>query len=127
MAVTARGDDAIRPAFPSGPEGLAPFGWDTYRLHQDLIGLRRRNAWLHRSRTKILHLTNTRMTFEAFGENQSLIVALNVDDVATAQLAPFAHGVVAGNGRLSRDGTADTSVFLQAHGWAILSATKTKA
>ena len=38
----AGGDDAIRPAFPASPADLAPFGWPTYRLHQDLIGMRRK-------------------------------------------------------------------------------------
>ncbi|VIO69569.1 Cyclomaltodextrinase [Bradyrhizobium ivorense] len=36
----AGGDDAIRPAFPATPVDLASFGWPTYRLHQELIGLR---------------------------------------------------------------------------------------
>ena len=35
----AGGDDAIRPAFPLGDAGLAPYGSDVFRLHQDLIGL----------------------------------------------------------------------------------------
>ena len=46
----AGGDEEIRPAFPATPGDLAPDGWPTYRLHQDLIGLRRRHAWLARSR-----------------------------------------------------------------------------
>src|SRR4051812_40391528 len=44
------GDDAVRPAFPDRPADLAPFGWTTYRLHQDLIGLRRRHPWLSTAR-----------------------------------------------------------------------------
>ena len=40
------GDDAVRPAFPAGPDSLAQEGWPIYRLHQHLIGLRRRHAWL---------------------------------------------------------------------------------
>ncbi|MCW2509364.1 MAG: Alpha amylase, partial [Modestobacter sp.] len=44
----AGGDDAVRPAFPDTPDELAPYGWPTYRLHQELIGLRRRHRWLHR-------------------------------------------------------------------------------
>ncbi|PZA19033.1 alpha-amylase family protein, partial [Modestobacter versicolor] len=47
----AGGDDAVRPPFPGTPEELAPYGWPTYRLHQELIGVRRRHRWLHRART----------------------------------------------------------------------------
>ncbi len=42
------GDDAIRPAFPATPSELAPDGWRYYRLHQRLIGFRRRHPWLVR-------------------------------------------------------------------------------
>ena len=55
----AGGDDEIRPAFPATPAGLAPHGWPVYRLHQRLIGLRRRHPWLTRARTEPAHLTNT--------------------------------------------------------------------
>ncbi|MFG6192887.1 alpha-amylase family protein [Nonomuraea sp. JJY05] len=55
----AGGDDAIRPAFPAEPGGLAPYGAEVYRLHQRLIGFRRRHPWLHRARTAAEQLTNT--------------------------------------------------------------------
>ncbi|KAB8190111.1 DUF3459 domain-containing protein [Nonomuraea phyllanthi] len=55
----AGGDDAIRPAFPAEPGGLAASGAETYLLHRRLIGLRRRHPWLHRARTTAEHLTNT--------------------------------------------------------------------
>jgi cyclomaltodextrinase len=61
----AGGDDAIRPAFPAGEEGLAPFGWGVFRSHQDLIGLRRRHPWLHRARTEVIELANRRMVYES--------------------------------------------------------------
>jgi cyclomaltodextrinase len=61
----AGGDDAIRPAFPAGEDGLAPFGWDVFRSHQDLIGLRRRHPWLHRARTEVVELANRRMVYES--------------------------------------------------------------
>ena len=35
-----------------------------YRLHQELIGLRRRHPWLHRARTTTLHLTNMALLYE---------------------------------------------------------------
>ncbi|SER68069.1 Glycosidase [Propionibacterium cyclohexanicum] len=53
------GDDAIRPAFPQTPDQLAPWGEEIHRVHQDLIGLRRRHPWLTTASTETLHLTNT--------------------------------------------------------------------
>jgi cyclomaltodextrinase / maltogenic alpha-amylase / neopullulanase len=76
----AGGDDAVRPAFPQDPAGFAPEGWPTYRLHQDLIGLRRRHSWLHRARTRVVELANERLIYEAADGEQRLIVALNLTD-----------------------------------------------
>ena len=59
------GDDAVRPAFPPTEDGLAPFGEDVYRLHQELIGLRRRHPWLHRARTEVVELANRRMAYDS--------------------------------------------------------------
>jgi cyclomaltodextrinase / maltogenic alpha-amylase / neopullulanase len=114
------GDDAIRPNFPAGPDELAPFGWGTYRLHQTLIGLRRRHAWLHQSRTKITHLGNAQLTYEACHLGQRLVVALNLDDAGCVQPVPHMRHVTAGNGRLSRGGAFDACIELPSHGWAIL-------
>ena len=61
----AGGDDAIRPAYPADEGDLAPFGAGMYRLHQDLIGLRRRHAWLHRARTEVVELANRRMVYDS--------------------------------------------------------------
>jgi hypothetical protein len=54
----AGGDDAVRPPSPT-PQGSSPLGWGVYRLHQRLIGVRRRHPWLHHTRATPLHLTNT--------------------------------------------------------------------
>ena len=57
------GDDAVRPAFPATPAELAPYGWPTYRLHQDLIGLRRRHPWLVGARSRPISLDNERFVY----------------------------------------------------------------
>jgi cyclomaltodextrinase len=114
------GDDAIRPAFPAAPAQLAPYGWDTYRLHQQLIGLRRRNPWLHRARTAILHLANAQVAYEARHDDRRLITALNVADNPARLPAPRARAVQAGAGDLDQAGTPDASIGLGPHGWAIL-------
>jgi cyclomaltodextrinase / maltogenic alpha-amylase / neopullulanase len=76
------GDDEIRPAFPSAPSDLAPDGWRYYRLHQRLIGFRRRHPWLVRARTAAEHLTDSSMALRVSGAEpgQSLLLLLNVGD-----------------------------------------------
>ena len=109
----AGGDDAVRPAFPSGRDGLPAEGWPTYRLHQELIGLRRRHPWLHRARTRQLMLTNTQFVYESACGAERIVVALNLDD------RPLEHRgateVLAGQAQLQR-GTA----VVPPHGWAVL-------
>ncbi|MFF0265644.1 alpha-amylase family protein [Kribbella sp. NPDC004536] len=76
----AGGDDAIRPAFPDGPDELAPYGWPTYRLHQELIGIRRRHPWLVRARTTVEHLTNTAIALRSTHGDEWVLLLLNVSD-----------------------------------------------
>ena len=115
----AGGDDAIRPVFPAMPAGLAPFGWPVYRLHQELIGLRRRHPWLHRARSRVTELRNTDFTFEAYHGEQRLWVALNLADAAVVRTIPAAVDRLAGDVALRRKG-ASTGITLPPHGWAIL-------
>jgi len=89
----AGGDDAIRPAFGDKPADLEPYGWPTYRLHQDLIGLRRRHAWLHRARTTKIRLTNEQYEYEVSDGTNRLRVTLDVTAHSySIEDAPFAHG-----------------------------------
>ncbi|MCO1659480.1 alpha-amylase family glycosyl hydrolase [Pseudonocardia humida] len=115
----AGGDDAVRPAFPDTPDGLAPFGWPTYRLHQDLIGLRRRHPWLHRARTRVVELDNRRLCYEVRDGDRALLVALNLDDAPADLPAPSAGEVLAGEASVRPEGR----VTVPGHGWAVLSTT----
>jgi glycosidase len=74
------GDDAVRPAFPAEPDELAADGRSFYRLHQLLIGLRRRHPWLVRTRTSVAELTNTTLSYTASAGTDGLAVALNIAD-----------------------------------------------
>ena len=76
----AGGDDAIRPAFPGSPDELSPYGLPTYRLHQELIGVRRRNAWLTRARTTVEHLTNETIALRSRHGDDCVLLLLNVSD-----------------------------------------------
>ncbi|MDM7830384.1 alpha-amylase family protein [Cellulomonas edaphi] len=73
------GDDAIRPELPASPDQLAPEGWWAYRLHQELIGLRRRHPWLHRATTRTVELSNEHLLYEVRAGDQALLVGLNLD------------------------------------------------
>ena len=116
----AGGDDAVRPAFPDHPSDLAPYGKPLYRLHQFLIGLRRRNPWLVRARTTVTALTNTAIAYtlnDASGSH-SIAVALNLADAPAdvpLPAASWAHAAGPGSVRVDR-------ACLPAAGWAIATA-----
>jgi cyclomaltodextrinase len=80
----AGGDDDIRPAFPSSPAELPADGWETYRLHQQLIALRRRHPALSTARTQLLHLSNEQIVYRSVADDDIIIVALNCAEVAAA-------------------------------------------
>ena len=117
------GDDAVRPEFPSRPEEFAHLGHDTFRLHQHLIGLRRRNPWLEAAQTAPLRVTNEHYVYRASAGDEALVVALNVGDTAL-ELAPEQVGpgarVVAGSG-MPAEHVVDR-VHVEPHGWCILEA-----
>lgn len=112
----ADGDAEIRPAFPDSPDQLAEFGRPVYRLHQDLIGLRRRHPWLIRSRFRQVHLTNEAFAYEAVHPDggPGLVVLLNLSDESYGFTLDRPVKRLLGS---SPDGP-ETQV--EAHGWAIL-------
>lgn len=116
------GDDAVRPEFPARPSESDHLGHDTFRLHQHLIGLRRRHPWLHHARTTALHLTNGQYVYRTSAAEGSLVVALNVDDKPLRMpLADVGFGsgrVVAGSGVPPEDVVDHLDV--EPHGWAVL-------
>lgn len=116
------GDDAVRPEFAASPADANPLGHDVYRLHQHLIGLRRRRPWLHSARSTALHLTNEQYVYRVSAGSDWLIVALNVSDAALVEQtsrwgAPRVR-VVAGSG-LPNEAPVDT-IDVAPHGWCIL-------
>jgi cyclomaltodextrinase / maltogenic alpha-amylase / neopullulanase len=117
----AGGDDAVRPAFPEDPAGLAPYGWPIYRLHQSLIGLRRRHPWLHGARSTVLDLTNETLALACQSGAGRLLLALNLGEAGADLSAPGARAVEAGEAELIAEG-AQARVRLPPHGWAILAA-----
>lgn len=116
------GDDAVRPEFGPPPMALDESGQDVFRLHQYLIGLRRRNAWLHTARTSSLQLTNRHYVYLTRGESGALVVALNIDvEAMRISLSDFGFDsgqVVAGSGAPPPD--VVSAVEVPAHGWVIV-------
>jgi cyclomaltodextrinase len=73
------GDDAVRPAFPKTEAELAPFGADVHRLHQYLIGARRRHPWLHRARTEVVALANRSMVYDSVDPDGEGRIRVTID------------------------------------------------
>jgi cyclomaltodextrinase / maltogenic alpha-amylase / neopullulanase len=121
------GDDEIRPPFPGSPADLLPDGWRYYRLHQRLIGFRRRHAWLTRARTVTEHLVPSAIALRAVpssafpsssGGGDQILLLLNTGDepyrfpVDPAGLVP---AETAEPGVIPAD-----PLLVPAHSWTIL-------
>ena len=104
---------------PARPAELAPDGWPVYRLHQRLIGFRRRHPWLARARTTVQHLTNEAIAFQAAADDAGILVLLNVGKTAFRFPVDVAGFAVA---ETSDPGTRpDDPALVPGHSWVILS------
>jgi glycosidase len=116
------GDDAVRPEFSASPMGVDEPGHDVFRLHQSLIGLRRRHPWLHTARTSPLRLTNTQYVYAARNGADVLLVALNIDDAPLSLSLPelgFGTGqIIAGSGAPPESIIGEAEI--EPHGWLII-------
>ena len=106
----AGGDDAVRPAYPADPVQLDEAGRPVFRLHQDLIGIRRRHPWLHRARTRVIDLANEHLVYESTDGDHRLIVALNLSGTPLAHPSLESATVIGG----SPEGHA-----VPANGWIV--------
>ncbi|OBH05238.1 MULTISPECIES: alpha-amylase family glycosyl hydrolase [unclassified Mycobacterium] len=117
------GDDAVRPEFGSPPVELDAFGNEMWALHQFLIGLRRRNPWLHGATSTALLLQNRHYLYETRSGDNALLVALNIDDqplrLALTECGA-ARGRVLGGSAAPPPEVVETLV-VEPHGWRILS------
>ncbi|RRJ87153.1 alpha-amylase [Gulosibacter macacae] len=77
-------DAPLRPALPASPAELGADGWWLYRLYQQLIGLRRRNAWIARGKLEVLAKDNEWLEYVVRGEAHELHVRLELGDVPSA-------------------------------------------
>ncbi|HEX5254637.1 MAG TPA: alpha-amylase family protein [Mycobacterium sp.] len=117
------GDDAVRPEFGFPPLQLDDFGVETWRLHQYLVGLRRRYPWLHAASTTARLLKNRHYVYETRNGDDALLVVLNLDDeplrISLPELGTARAQVVGGSAAPPQE-VVDT-VAVEARGWRILS------
>ncbi|MCG5433228.1 alpha-amylase family glycosyl hydrolase [Mycobacterium sp. MYCO198283] len=116
------GDDAIRPEFGAPPTRLDPGAEELLRVHQFLIGLRRRHAWLADATTTTLRLDNTGYLYRTAVGDDALLVALNIGDTPMrlrhSDFRCAAVEVLGGSGA-PPPGRTDT-VDVPPRGWRIL-------
>lgn len=116
------GDDAVRPEFGSPPASLDDTGREVLTLHQYLIGLRRRNPWLHEATTTALHLQNKGYAYRTAHGDDALIVALNIDEepmpLPIAELTGSRARLIGGTAAPPDDVVDE--VVVPAQGWLVL-------
>ncbi len=78
---SSSGDDAVRPRFPDGPDGLLGFGEPVFEHYQEVIGRRRRHPWLVSAGLTLTEVTPQGLAIELTGEaGQCVGLALNFTD-----------------------------------------------
>jgi cyclomaltodextrinase len=124
----AGGDDAVRPPFPATPAQLSRLGLPTFRLHQELVALRRRHPWLHTAHTEVIHVSNSLLGYvsrPAREDDDALVVLLSTEDAQARWGVPAGVPLagdrpvtlVAGTGVLA---DAGRTIVLPPQGWAVV-------
>jgi glycosidase len=116
------GDDAVRPEFPTAPARMGERETALFRLHQFLIGLRRRHPWLNGATTTAVLLDNRQYVYQSRHGDDALLVALNLDETPLAfslRDRGFQRGHVLGGDAAPEQADAD-DVVVGPHGWLVL-------
>ena len=131
LPVTSRGSGAPSGTGPAGttrcgqpsrarPAELSPIGAPVLELHQRLIALRRRHAWLHHARLSVEHVTNDQIVYRCSTEAHAIVVALNLAAYPAVVPVAGAGDVLAGHADLDR-AAPTAQATLPAGGWVVLS------
>jgi hypothetical protein len=88
---------------------------ETIRLTNELVAVRRQHAWVHRSATDVIDVTNTTIVLRTAQASDALVTALNIGERPASLPTAGATAVLAGSATIT-----GTWVELPAHGWAIL-------
>ena len=71
-------DDAVRPPLPASPEDLLPDGAWLHQVYTDLIGFRRRHAWLSRAHVLVTGKANEWIEYSCTRDGQRVDVRLDL-------------------------------------------------
>lgn len=71
-------DDPVRPPLPASPAELSPLGADLERVYRELIGFRRRHAWLSRARVSVVGKANEWIEYASEVDGQRVDVRLDL-------------------------------------------------
>ena len=110
------GDAEIRKPPPYRPAELAAHPPSDWRLHRDLIELRRGRPWLSAGRLAVTEVDNRSIIYEVRSRQKRLIAALSTDDRPIVCNIPSGFTVIAGDAT-----TAPGGALLPPHGWGIWS------
>jgi hypothetical protein len=104
---------------PSGPE---PSAAAIYDLHRQLIGVRRRNAWINdATMAEPDVLRNELLAYRVTDASHTLAVVLNAGDTMAGLRLPLTDGhVAAGDGTAVGDGDGGLDVTVAPHSYLIV-------
>lgn len=79
-------DAELRPPLPASPSELADIGLWLFRLHQQVIGLRRRNPWLTRGVVEVLEKANTALSYRVSAADHQAVVSIALEPTPCASI-----------------------------------------
>jgi len=116
----ARCEEALTPccSSPAGLDAPAPI----YDLHRQLIGVRRRNAWINDATVAEPDVVrNEVIAYRVTDASHTLAVVLNTGDETAELRLPTADGrVAAGDGTAAAGGDGGLDVTVAAHSYLIV-------
>lgn len=108
------GDAEIRRPLQHGPVDFDGDSLPLWRLHRELIAMRRARPWLVDGKLSVTQLDNRAMTFEVSSAAGTLVTALNTDDQPAGCSIPPGLAPVAGHATANPEATE-----LPPHEWGI--------
>ena len=106
------GDQEIRRPPPLEPEALLKDPPAIWRLHQQLIAMRRQRPWLATGKLTVNHLTNRLISYQITSGDDRIVVTLNTDDAPSPCHVSDKMRPIAGS-------FAEDPQQLPPHGWGI--------
>ena len=105
----AGGDEEIRRPPPMRPNELSGSNLDLWRLHRELIAVRRARPWLATGSLSVLHVDKRTITIDVRASDGRLMTVLNTEDKTVKCKVPTDLTPVAGN----------ASAELPPHSWGV--------